>query len=221
MIDHVRDGALHLVTLDDGPNTIYPEWQARMLEVLDAVEADCEGEAGLVLTGTGKFFCSGLDVEVVMGLEGDARARFGQAMMEIYGRLVTLPVPTVAAINGHAFAAGAFLALACDYRIMREDRGWFCVSEVDVGVPIGLPMMNLLKRKTSPQVARDAVLSGHRYTGDEAVAAGIADAVTTEAALQEDARAKALSLASKERSIFGTVKKQLYKDIADVYFAGA
>ena len=221
MIDHERDGAIHVVTLDDGPNTIYPEWQARMIEILDAVEADCEGEAGLVLTGTGKFFCSGLNVEVVMSLEGEAREKFGRSMMEIYGRLVTLPVPTVAAINGHAFAAGAFLALTADYRIMREDRGWFCVSEVDVGVPIGHPMMNLLKAKTSPEVARDAVLTGHRYPGAEALAAGITDAVTSEAALLDDAKAQAESLASKGRQIFGTLKKQLYQDVAEVFAAGA
>ena len=221
MIDHERDGAIHVVTLNDGPNTIHPDWQARMLEILDAVEADCEGEAGLVLTGTGKFFCSGLNVEIVMGLEGAAQEKFGKSMMQIYGRLVTLPVPTVAAMNGHAFAAGAFLALTCDYRIMREDRGWFCVSEVDVGVPIGHPMMNLLHHRVSPQVARDAVLTGHRYPGDEAVAAGIADAVASEEALLDAAKEKASSLASKGRRIFGTLKKQLNKEIADVYFAGA
>jgi len=221
MIDHVRDGALHVVTLDDGPNTIHPDWQARMLEILDAVEGDCEGEAGLVLTGTGKFFCSGLDVETVMSLEGEARAKFGKSMMQIYGRLVTLPVPTVAAINGHAFAAGAFLALTCDYRIMREDRGWFCVSEVDVGVPIGHPMMTLLKAKTSPRVARDAVLTGHRYPADEAFAAGIADAVASESALLDDAKARALGLASKGRQIFGTLKKQLNAEVAEVFAAGA
>ncbi len=137
MIKLERDGAIHVVTLDNGPNTIGPDWQARMLDVLEAVEGDCEGDAGMVLTGEGKSFCSGLNVEVVMGLEGKVQERFFRSMLEITRRLLLLPIPTVAAVNGHAFGAGVFLALACDYRIMRADRGWFCISEVDVGVPIG------------------------------------------------------------------------------------
>lgn len=212
MIEHERDGAIHIVTLNAGPNTIDPAWQARMLEVLDTVESDCEGESGLVLTGEGKFFCSGLNVEVVMGLKGEEMAQFGARMMEITGRLLVLPVPTVAAINGHAFAAGAFLSLACDYRVMREDRGWICISEVDVGVPIGTPMMGLLNSKASPQTAREAVLTGRRYAADDAIAAGLADAKASESELLNEAKQLAGSMASKQRRIFSTLKRQLYAD---------
>lgn len=214
MIDHKREGYLHIVTLNDGANMVTPAWQTRFIEILDAVEADSYGNAGLVLTGTEKFFCSGLNVEVVMSLEGDARARFSQSMMKLMHKLIRLPVPTVAAINGHAFAAGAFLALACDYRIMREDRGWFCISEVDVGVPIGEAMMSLLKGKVSPQTARESVLSGKRYVADEAIAAGLADEKASEGELLGRAQTLAGELATKERKIFSTLKHQLYADVA-------
>ena len=217
MIKHERDGAIHVVTMDNGPNMVDPDFQARLLEVLDAVEADSEGEAGMVLTGTGKFFNSGLHVEVVMGLEGDAAALFSRSMSQIMKRLLLLPVPTVAALNGHAFAAGAFIALGCDYRVMRADRGWFCISEVDVGVPIGPPMTNLLKSKVSPQVARDAILSGHRYTAEEAVAAGLADAMASEEELLGKAKEMAAALATKERGIFGKLKQTLNASAAAAY----
>jgi len=212
-MDLTRDGDIHVVTLNHGPNMIDPAWQARMLDMLDAVEADCEGDAALVLTGEGKFFSNGLDVEVVMGLQGEDRALFGTSMNQIMGRLLMLPVPTVAAVNGHAFAAGAFLALACDYRVMREDRGWICVSEVDVGVPISAPMMNLLQAKLSPQTARDAVLTGKRYTADEAVAAGLADAKAAETDLLAEAKKLAGSLAGKQRRIFKTLKRTLHAEV--------
>jgi len=140
--------------------------------------------------------------------------RFGAKMGQIMGRLLLLPVPTVAAINGHAFAAGAFLALACDYRIMRADRGWICISEVDAGVPISAPMMDLLKAKITPQTARDAVLTGQRYAADDAIAAGMADARAAEADLLAEAKALAGSLASKQRRIFRTLKRTLYADVA-------
>lgn len=213
MIDLTRDDAIHVVTMNHGPNVIDPPWQARMLEVLDAVEADCDGEAGLVLTGEGKFFSNGLNVEVLMGLQGEDMARFGSSMLEIMGRLLVLPIPTVAAVNGHAFAAGAFLALACDYRLMREDRGWICISEVDAGVPIGDPMMRLLKAKVPAAVARDAVLNGTRYAADDAIAAGFADGKAPEAELLAEAARLAQSMAGKERRIFKTLKRQLHADV--------
>jgi hypothetical protein len=67
------------------------------------------------------------------------------------------------------------MALSCDYRIMREDRGWFCISEVDVGVPVPPAMMGILRAKLPANTARDALLTGKRYTAEEAIAAGIAD----------------------------------------------
>jgi enoyl-CoA hydratase/carnithine racemase len=213
LIDLTREGELFIVRLNAGPNTIGPAWQARMLEVLDTIESDCAGDAGLVLTGDGKFFCSGLDVEAFTSLEGEALGRFGSAMMELMRRLVVLPIPTVAAINGHAFAAGAFLALACDYRVMRGDRGWVCISEVDVGVPIGEPMMTLLRAKVPAPVARDAVLNGTRYNAEEAVEAGLVDTAASEGNLLNVASERAQTMARKERRIFGTLKRQLYAEV--------
>jgi enoyl-CoA hydratase/carnithine racemase len=134
-------------------------------------------------------------------------------MLGFMRRLISLPIPTVAAINGHAFAGGAFVTLGCDYRVMRADKGWFCISEVDVGVPIGDPMMGLLKAKLSPQIAREAALTGKRYPAQEALAVGIVDAISEEDALLDNATALATSMAGKERVIFGLIKKQLYADV--------
>ena len=87
MIDHKREGDLHIVTLNDGANMVTPAWQTRFIEILDAAEADSDGNAGLVLTGTEQFFCSGLNVEVGMSLQGDARALFSQPMMNLMHQL--------------------------------------------------------------------------------------------------------------------------------------
>ena len=217
MIHYERDGEFHFVQMNNGANTIHPAWQERVLEILDVIEADSDGDAGLILTGEGKFFSSGLDVETVMALEGEDGRRFGSRMMEIMHRLVTLPVPAVAALNGHTFAAGAFLALACDYRLMRSDRGWFCVSEVDVGVPIGLPMMALLKAKASPPIAREAALTGKRYPADEALSAGLIDGLSSESALIDDSKDLLRTMTSKKRRIFHTIKKQLNHDLAQTF----
>jgi enoyl-CoA hydratase/carnithine racemase len=215
MIDYQKEGELHLVRMNEGQNTICPEWQQRMLEILDAVESDCGQGASLVLTGVDKFFCNGLNLEKLMTLQPQEMELFGQRMAQIHSRFLVLPCPTVAAMNGHAFAGGAFLALSCDYRIMREDRGWFSVSEVDVGVPIPAPMMGILQGKLPANTARDALFTGKRYTADEAVAAGIADGKASQEELLNQAKALATQLGTKEPGIFKTLKQTWFGPMAN------
>jgi enoyl-CoA hydratase/carnithine racemase len=220
MIDYAKDGELHLVTMNGGPNTICPDWQQRMLEILDTVEADCGQGAALVLSGVDKFFCNGLNLEKLMTLAPEEMEQFGKRMAEIHKRFLVLPCPTVAAMNGHAFAGGAFMALSCDYRIMREDRGWFSVSEVDVGVPIPPAMMGILQGKLPANTARDALLTGKRYTADEAIVAGIADGKAPMDELMEQAKALASQLATKEPGILKTLKQTWFGPMADALVAG-
>ena len=219
MIDYTKDGELHLVTMNDGPNTICPDWQQSMLEILDTVEADCGQGAALVLSGVDKFFCNGLNLEKLMTLAPEEMEQFGKRMAEIHKRFLVLPCPTVAAMNGHAFAGGAFMALSCDYRIMREDRGWFSVSEVDVGVPIPPAMMGILQGKLPANTARDALLTGKRYTADEAIAAGIADGKAPMDELLEQAKALASQLGTKGPGIFKTLKQAWFGPMADALVA--
>ena len=220
MIDYTKEGDLHLVTMNAGPNVICPEWQQRMLDILDTVEADCGKGAALILTGDDKFFCNGLNLEVVTQLAPEEMVLFASRMAEIHKRFLVLPCPTVAAVNGHAFAGGAFMALSCDYRIMREDRGWFSVSEVDVGVPIPAPMMGILQGKLPANTARDAVLIGKRYTADEAIAAGIADGKAPVDELMKQAKTLASQLGTKEPGIFKTLKRTCFGPMADALVAG-
>jgi enoyl-CoA hydratase/carnithine racemase len=219
MIDYTKEGDLHLVTMNAGPNVICPEWQQRMLDILDTVEADCGKGAALILTGEDKFFCNGLNLEIVTQLAPQEMVLFGSRMAEIHQRFLVLPCPTVAAVNGHAFAGGAFMALSCDYRIMREDRGWFSVSEVDVGVPIPAPMMGILQGKLPANTARDALLTGKRYTADEAIEAGIADAKAPMEQLLEQAKTLASQLGTKEPGIFKTLKQTWFGPMADALVA--
>ena len=219
MIEHSKEGALHLVIMNDGPNMICPQWQQRMLEILDAVEADCGQGAALILAGVDKFFCNGLNLEVLSQLSAEEMQLFGTRMAQIHSRFLVLPCPTVAALNGHAFAGGAFMALSCDYRTMREDRGWFCISEVDVGVPIPKPMMGILQGKLTANTARDAMLTGKRYTAEEAIAAGIADGMAPADELLDQARALASQLATKEPGIFKTLKQTWFGPMAEALVA--
>ena len=123
-------------------------------------------------------------------------------------------MPLAAALNGHAFAGGALLALAADYRVMRSDRGWFCLPEIDIQVPFAPPMMELLKTKLSPNVLRDAVLTGRRYTAEEGIAAGIVDKACTLEKLEEETAALLRPLSEKGRVPYTKFKKDVYGDLA-------
>lgn len=190
------------------------EFLAALHESLDAVEAAADGPGALLITGSGKAFSVGLDVPTIMGYQPEQMTAFNSEVRRLYGRLVNFSLPTIAAVNGHAFAAGALLALACDYRVMREDRGWFCLSEVDVGVPIDPGVMAMAQAKLAPQVLRDAVLLGKRFGGPECVDLGIADAACSEENLITTAIELITAHSIKERTIFADLKSTLYASYA-------
>ena len=214
MIEHTREGVIHCLAMQNGENLLEPDFFRVLNEKLDAVEAESRGDAALVLTGDGKFFSNGLNLPALGALKSEELSVFARDLRRSMGRLVVFPIPTVAAINGHAFAGGAILAAACDYRIMREDRGWLCVAEVDVGVPLDPALMGLLQAKLNPSTLRSCVLEGRRYTGQQALAAGWVDALALEADLLPAARKHAAGLASKEREIFSSLKRTLWGTVA-------
>ena len=91
--------------------------------------------------------------------------------------ILVFPIPTVAAMNGHAFGIGALLALAHDQRVQNAERGWFCLPEVDLRMRFNPFQLGLVVGKLSRPTANEAVLSGRRYDGAASLAAGIVDAV--------------------------------------------
>ena len=88
----------------------------------------------LVTVANGKFYSNGLDLQW-LSANGEKAQWYVDRVHGLFARVLTLPVPTIAAINGHAFGAGAMLALAHDFRVMRTDRGFFCLPEVDIRIP--------------------------------------------------------------------------------------
>jgi enoyl-CoA hydratase/carnithine racemase len=205
-----HDGTVTVVRLCSGENRFRPDSLGAIDAALDAVEADQE-RGGLVLTGTGKFFSNGLDLEW-MGSAEDGRETVLTGLHALLARLVTFPMVTVAAINGHAYAGGAMLALACDFRVMRGDRGYFCLPEADLGLPFTVGMSDLLRAKMSPSTATAAMVFGTRYSAGEALTAGLVDEVADEDAVVAAAVRRAATLAGKNRRALGTIKQRLYAD---------
>jgi enoyl-CoA hydratase/carnithine racemase len=85
-------------------------------------------------------------------------------------------VPTVAAVNGHAFGAGSMLGVAHDFRIMRADSGYYCFPEVGIHIPFTPGMAALIQAKLTPAAALEAMTTGRRYGGPDAEAVGLVTA---------------------------------------------
>src|SRR5215212_4338178 len=198
-----RRGAVTIVRMDRGENRLHPELLGALEDVVGAIESDDEAGA-LVLTGSGKFFSNGLDLEY-MGANPDHAEATLARVHGLFGRILALAVPTVAAINGHAFAAGAMLALAFDIGVMREDRGYFCLPEANLGLPFTPGMNALITARLSPPVAHEAMVSARRYGGHDALAAGIVAEVAPEQEVLERAVARAAALAGRPRQALAAI----------------
>ena len=115
-----------VLDLGEDENRFSPDWLGSVDKLLD--QALSEGAHALVTTATGKFYSNGLDLDW-LGANGDKAKWYVQQVQSLFARMLTFPMPTVAAINGHAFGAGAMLGIAHDYRVMRDDRGYYCFPE--------------------------------------------------------------------------------------------
>lgn len=220
MFELTRDQDLFILTMRNGENRFNLETLAALHAKLDEVEAQAgDGPGALIVTGEGKFWSNGIDLDWWQAAPEADSARFVPTLNAFLGRVLAFPLPTVAALNGHTFAGGGLLALAMDWRVMREDRGWFCLPEVDINIPFHPAMMALNKCKLGPATLRDAVLSGRRYVAPEAMAAGIVDAMAPEAELLAKAGELAAPMAKKGRKILSRMKRDLYGDVADMLCA--
>ena len=216
MFELTHDDPIFTLTMNAGENRFTVDFLRAMHAQLDTVlERAGDGPAALVITGAGKYWSNGIDLESLATASPEDQGAFLPELNRLLGRLVSFPLPTVAAINGHVFAGGALLALACDHRIMRTERGWFCLPEVDIQVPFVGGMYDLLRCKLSSPTLREAVLSGRRYTGDEALAAGIVDALCDISELPTTCATTVTPLAQKGRNIFKQLKAGLYGDVAE------
>lgn len=208
MIDLQREGAVFVLHMNNGENRFNPEFIRAMNAALDEVEGH-PAPSALVTTGAGKFYSNGLDL-AWMGTDGVDAIAFVRTVHKLLGRVLGFPRPTVAALNGHAFAGGAMLALAQDFSVMRSDRGYFCLPEADLGIPFTAPMTALIAARIAQPALHEACTTGRRYGASDALAAGIVAAVADEAEVLPMAVARAEALAGKEASTLRAIKRGLY-----------
>jgi enoyl-CoA hydratase/carnithine racemase len=211
-LDLSRDGDVWLLRMKTGENRFNPDFIGAMNGALDEVEAT-RGAAALVTTGEGKFYSNGLDLDWLAQQEHADAMKFLATVHALFARIVSLPFPTCAAIGGHAFAGGGMLALAHDWRVMREDRGFFCLPELDLGMPMPVGMRALIRGKLGVRVYRDVVLTGARFGAPDCVRLGIVDESAPESGVLATATERVRPLASKRGEPLQVLKVGLYEEM--------
>ncbi|MBC8187377.1 MAG: enoyl-CoA hydratase/isomerase family protein [Proteobacteria bacterium] len=224
MIDLKRDGNVYTLTMNEGENRWNTTFVRAFAEALDEIEGS-EGPAALVTTSSSeKFFSNGLDLEWISAenlAEDDPRGDrkvFGAEFMAVMSRIITLPVPSVAAINGHAFGAGLMTVMCHDQRIMREDRGYVCANEMQLGMVIPRPELALFRHKLPANTFFETVQLARRWTGPAALEAGIVQGIASVEDLLDVARTRADELAplGANRKAYKAQKESMYGENAAI-----
>lgn len=211
-----RDGAVFVVTLDSHEGRLNGPSLAALHAALDEIEAH-DGDAALVTLGEGRFYSNGMDIEWFEHADADEAAGTMPSFHRLLARILTFPMITVAALNGHAFGGGALLALAHDYRVMRADRGYWCMPEVDLatGLPMTPGMTALLRARLAPAVFHEAVVTGRRFAADAAVEHRVVDRIGPAEQVLPGALEIARTLATKHRPTVGALKRGMYEWVVD------
>lgn len=219
LYDYVVDDHIAVLTMNNGENRFNLDSVQVFRQTLAEIENEAHVNALVVTSAHEKIWCNGIDLDWMLPVvqKGGERvmSRFLIEMYSLFKRLLTLPMPTVAAINGHAFAGGAFLAFSHDFRFMRSDRGWICLPEVDLGIPLGPVFMAITRHNVSGFLLREMQYTARRYTAQECEAYHIINKSCSRDQLLQQAVAFAKGL-NKPRDIIGRMKTETYEPILRV-----
>jgi len=217
-----REGDVFVLTMTAGENRWNTTFTRAFAAAIDEVEAS-EGAAALVTASADeKFFSNGLDLDWRRSSEpdhpGGDRKVFADEFMHLAGRVITLPVPTVCAVNGHGFGAGLMIALCHDVRVMRRDRGFLCANELELGIAIPEPELALFRHKMPLPAFFETVQLAKRWSGPAAQEAGFVQQVAERDEVLSLAVSTAQDLAhlGANRSVFGWMKEHIYGENAAI-----
>jgi enoyl-CoA hydratase/carnithine racemase len=208
-----RQGEVFVLDIGDTENRFGPDWLASANALLDEVEA-ADGPKALVTAATGKHWSNGLDLDWLF-TNGDKVGDYVAAVHALLARVLTLPFVTAAAIQGHAFAAGAMLSLAHDLRVMRADRGYWCLPEAEIDICFTPGMSALIQARLTPQTAHEAMVTAHRFGGAEALAREIVDRTAAEGQVLAAAVELVQPQVKKAGPNLGKIKRRMYGPALD------
>jgi len=179
-----------LETFDHGPvreirmarppvNALDPSLVAALIAALQKAAAEREA---IVLSGREGLFSAGLDVPTLLGLDREQLLDFWRSFFELQETIARSEVPIAAAVTGHSPAAGAVLALYCDYRVMARGEFRIGLNETQVGLIVPRLIQKALTQQVGAHRAERMIVAGALLLPEEAAAAGLVDELADDAA---------------------------------------
>jgi len=219
IVEWKKDGAVAIVTMNNGENRHNPEFTEAMLATHAEIMADPEMKAIVLTSSDPKNFCLGIDVEWMEKLQNEDKheiiSKWFYRNSEVFFTYIMSPVPTIAAITGHAYGNGAMLAGACDFRFMRSDKGFFCLPEVNIGIQPSPSMYAWMKKAIPYHMFIKMFWTGDRMTAPELEKHNIIIKACDNA---EETIKEAVAFGktfNKSRTTLAEMKRRIYKHILD------
>ena len=208
-----------MVTMDRPPaNALAPGFLAEGAELMEDLRAD--PPSAVVLTGSHGFFSGGVDLKLVPTLDEEQAREMVAGINRLFIDWYSFPRPVVAAVNGHAVAGGAILALCADRRIGAAD-ATYGLTELRVGVPYPAAAIACVRAELAPEAARRLVLEAELIDGEAALGHGLVDELLPADAVLDRAREVAAGLAELPTGAYETVKEQLRGPVIEAMRVGA
>ena len=203
------DSGIATLTLNrpDKRNAISYELIEDLIRALEEVRNSSAGI--LILTGAGKAFCSGMDLDNLKALIGrtpEQNLEDSRTMVGLFRSLYEFPKPTIAAVNGAAIAGGTGLALLCDFTLAVPEAK-FGYTEVRIGFVPAI-VSTFLLRQVGEKIARDLLLTGRSINATKAMAAGLVSQVAAEGEALRVARATASQANKFDRNTSAAAKRK-------------
>jgi enoyl-CoA hydratase/carnithine racemase len=215
LIDLTVKNSVAVLTMNTAENRHNPAFLAEFNLHLDHIEADKSIHSVVLTSASDKSWSLGIDLEWMANpsILPAAISDFMLQITQLLQRIVTFPMPIIAALNGHTYGNGAVLACACDFRFMKSDKGFFCFPEVDVLVPF-VPSMFPIINKAIPQTFFNRLaMTGERVGAQQLFENNVIEAVFND---NDELQAGVYEFAAqfnKNRWIYAQNKSQMNKHI--------
>jgi methylglutaconyl-CoA hydratase len=190
-------------------NALTPEMQSELIEAFHAAAQSRETRV-LVLTGAGEAFCAGLDLSALQGMQDktpEELAADAERIASLFRTLYELPIPTIAAVNGHAIAGGTGLATLCDFTLA-VPTAKFGYTEARIGFVPAIVSAYLILQ-IGEKRARDLLLTARLFTAEEAQVLGLVNEIVAAEALPARAEALAQTLVQNSPASLRATKQLL------------
>lgn len=213
------DSSAGILTMHQGAdNAFNGPFLDEIIENLEEVKKNDLYRTLIITSSLDKSFCTGYDLGWWMGnaKEEGVLENFFKKMNYMLRMLCLFPKPVIAGINGHIFGQGIFFAGCMDYRIMREDRGWVNLPEVNINIPFVPSQIGILREILPPASMRDMAFLGKKYTPPQAKDLGYIDELCPLDEIMNKALEKAEEYSKVNAEAFAEIKLRIRKPLADI-----